>query len=168
MCGFADEPGVEAVNRGLVHRVENFGQVIVKFRLRHDTRGMSRAILSSDLCRDRGLVLDPTLEFFERQGDGLDILLSGVTHETDQRARVDSAGKECTNRDIGHEMMTHAVKEYLLDAELQIFIAGKRACDLRTAINVRNGKILLYLARADTINPKRRTRRQSSGFPDRS
>ena len=126
MCGFADEPGVEAVNRGLVHRVQNFGQVVLKLPLRHDPCGMSRAILSGDLCRDRGLVLDPTPEFFERKGDRLDILLSGITHQTDQRARVDSAGKKCANRDIGHEMMTHAVEERLPDAELLIFIAGRR------------------------------------------
>ena len=83
MRGFADEPGVEAVDRRLVHRIENFGQIVAKLLLRHDTRRMSRAILRRDLCRDRGLVLAPTAEFLESQGHRLDILLPGIAHQTD-------------------------------------------------------------------------------------
>ena len=164
MCGFADEPGVEPVNRGLVHCVQNLGQVVLKFPLRHDACGMSRPILASNFCRDWSLVLRPTSELFEGQGHGLDILLSGVTHETDQRSGVDSARKECANWDIRHEMMTHAVKECFPDAVLLIVIAGGRAYGLRAAVRIRNGKILLCLASADTINPERRTRRQSPDF----
>src|SRR5262249_24540289 len=74
--GFADEPRVEPVDCGLVHGLENFGQIVSKLSLRHKTRGMPRAILRRNLCRDRGLVIFPAAEFLESQGHRLDVLLT--------------------------------------------------------------------------------------------
>src|SRR5262249_16752675 len=61
-------------------------------------------------------------------------------------------------------MMTHAVEERLPGGGLQILVAYGRACGLRTAVRTGDGKILLCLASADTIYPKRRTCRQSTDF----
>src|SRR5262249_8370304 len=80
MRGFADEPCVESIDRRLVHRLENFGQIVAKFLLCHETRGMSRAILCRDLARDGGLVLIPAAKFLKRESHRLDILLPGIPH----------------------------------------------------------------------------------------
>src|SRR5262249_33436729 len=117
MRGFADEPRVESVDRRLVHRIEDFGQILAKLLLRYEASGMSRAILSRDLNRKRRLVLVPAAKFLESQGHRLDILLPGIAHQTNERAGVDSARQECTNRDIGDEMMAHAVQERFPDTE---------------------------------------------------
>src|SRR5262245_478888 len=61
-------------------------------------------------------------------------------------------------------MMTHAVEERLASGELQILVACERACSLTTPVHIGDGNILLWLVSANTIYPKRRTRRQSSDF----
>ena len=124
---FADEPGVETIDRGLVHRIENFRQIIAEFLLGHDTRGVSRPVLRRDLRRDRRLVLASPAKFFEGQRHRLDVLLSRIAHQTDQSAGVDSAGKECTDRNVGYEMVTHAVEERIASTELLIFVVCGRA-----------------------------------------
>ena len=53
---------------------------------------MARTIFRCDFLRDRRLVLAGTAEFLESQGDGLNILLPGITHQPDQSAGIDSAG----------------------------------------------------------------------------
>ena len=125
--GLADEPCVEPIDRGLVHGIENFRQVVAKLLLGHKTCDMSRAILRRNLLCYRRLILTPTAEFLKGQSHRLDILLPRIAHQTDEGAGVDSAGKECTNWDIGHKMMAHAVEERLAEADLQIFIVSRHA-----------------------------------------
>ena len=118
MRGFADEPSVEAIDRGLIHRVMNFGQVVAETpaRSRHAWYVGCR-IAPRSLPRS-GPRPRSTAKFLECQSHRLDVLLPSIAHQTDQRARIDSAGKKCANRDIGHEMMAHAVEKRLPDANL--------------------------------------------------
>src|SRR5262245_5795440 len=74
--GFADEPGVEPVDCRLVHRIENFGQIVSKLSLRYQTRSMPRAILPRDFRGDWGFIILRAAKFFESQGHRLDISLT--------------------------------------------------------------------------------------------
>ena len=129
---------------------------------------MSRAILRRDLRRDRGLVLAPTAEFLESQSHRLDILLPRIAHQTDEGAGVDSAGKECANRDIGHEMMAHAVEERLPDTELQILIACGRARGFRIGSTCRRWRNTALSRECRRDPPKASSPQAEHGFPDRS
>src|SRR5262249_2415933 len=130
----ADEPGIEAINRGLVHCIEDFGQVVPKLLLRHDTRGVSRAILGRNLLCNYRLILISTAEFFESQCHSLDILLPCITHEADQGTGVNSTREECADRHVGYKMMPDAVEQRFANGEPQILIVCGRARNLRAAI----------------------------------
>src|SRR5215210_6561918 len=49
--GLADEPGIDAIDRRLVHRVENLRQIGAKLHLRNDAHRMSGAISVCDHAR---------------------------------------------------------------------------------------------------------------------
>src|SRR5262249_24352333 len=71
---------------------------------------------------------------------------------------------ECANRNIGHEMMTHAVEERLPRTRLLIFAAYGRTRSLGPAVRIGDVKILLCLVSADAPHPKRRTCWQDTDF----
>src|SRR5262249_24465065 len=83
-CGFANEPFVEPVDLGLVHGFENSGQIVQELLLCNCACRVSRAILRSDFCGDRGLILAPAPKFFESKCYRLDVLLSRVAHEANK------------------------------------------------------------------------------------
>src|SRR6266851_4501290 len=126
-CRFAEEPSIEAINGRLVHGLENFGQIVAKLLLGHDTRRMSRAILRRNICSNRGLVLARPPKFFEGDSNRLDILLSDIAHQANESTGVNPAGKECANRHIGYEVMAHAIEECLPGDGAQIVISSGRS-----------------------------------------
>src|SRR5262245_20589398 len=80
---FADEPGVEAIDRRLIHCFENFWQIFAKLLLRHDPRRVSRPVARRYLRSDRGLILTPPAKLFEGHCHCLDLVLSRIAHQTD-------------------------------------------------------------------------------------
>jgi len=52
-----DEPGVDAVDGGLVHGVEYLGQFLLELLLGHIAGGVLRAVVLCDCFRQRGFVV---------------------------------------------------------------------------------------------------------------
>src|SRR5262245_35155605 len=125
---------------------------------------MPRAIARSHLGGEWRFIFIPTPEFVERESHGLDILLANVPHESDKRARVDSAGKKCTDRDSGDGRRADAVEQRLSNDELQLLRICGCSKTFRTTVRVGHREILFGLTRTDPVDPKRRARRQGAYF----
>src|SRR5262249_20578544 len=78
--GFADEPGVDAIDRGLIHRLENSWQILPEFLLGDDADCVFAVVMGGALRREGSLVFRLVPIFLVRERDGIDPLLAGTTH----------------------------------------------------------------------------------------
>src|SRR6185312_7799952 len=72
---------------------------------------MLRAIGARHLPRERRLVVCVAPKFLKGESDSLYIVLARIAHETDEGPRVDTGRQKRADRDVCHEMMSHAVKQ---------------------------------------------------------
>ena len=105
------EPRVDAVDRGLVHRLEDARQVGSELALRDPSRRVPRAEGARDLRGERRLVLVGGSQFVEGKRHGLDVAVAGIAHQADERARVDAGGQERADGHVRHEVVAHAVEK---------------------------------------------------------
>jgi hypothetical protein len=107
----ADEPGIDPVDRRLVHRVENSWQIGVEFRFRHGSGGVPAAVLCRQFARDRRLIRTRVAKLVIAQRDRVNVPLTEIAHQAEQGPRIDPGRQERTNRDISDEMMADAVEQ---------------------------------------------------------
>ena len=108
-CRFRDEPRVDAVDRGLVHGLENCREIVQELALSDTPHDVVRPIALGDQCGKRRLVLIRAAELLEGQRDGADVALARVPHQTEQRAGIDARRKKYAHLDIGKKMRAHAI-----------------------------------------------------------
>ena len=149
-----DEPGVDAVDGRLIHGGEDFRQIGAEFLVGHGADRVPGAILPSDHAGQRRFVVVPVAEFFvsERDGMDVDVIATHIAHHAEQRPGIDAGRKKYADRNVGDEMMAHAVEERRADARLGVARRGCRRT-LRFGEYLRKRKIAFGPMQAATIDP---------------
>lgn len=106
--GEADEVGVHAVGRRLIHRTQECGAFGVKIFARHPDGLVLRAVVPGDFLGQRHLVIGGATKLGEAQRDGAQspALLGRQPRE---RGRIQPGGEKHTDGHIGDQMVTHRV-----------------------------------------------------------
>ena len=113
-----DELGVDAVDGRLVHRSEDVRQVGAEILVRHDADRVIGAIVPRDHAGQRRFVLVPAAKFLEAQCDGVNIVVSRSRMRPSSAAES-SRTTEKADRNIGDQMVAHAVEQRRADARLR-------------------------------------------------
>lgn len=121
----ADEIGVDAVDGGLIHGVEEVFAVgdevgavdVLDFLLEVQVLG--------DLLGERDLVEGGLLHFVEAEGEGMDVFSGELGGEGCDGSGVAAGGEECGYRDVGAEMHGQRFEEDLMETG-EHFRAGAR------------------------------------------
>ena len=95
------------------------GRSSAKLLLAHAPHDVLRPITLGNLSRERSLVLSRALKLFERQRDGADLLLAGIAHQSEQRARVDARRQKNPHLDIRQKMRFDAIENGGANARLE-------------------------------------------------
>ena len=88
MRRLAHEPSVDAINRRLIHRLDDSRQVRSKLVLADDARRVPGRVEARDRLASGASSFARAAEFIECQRHGLDILLPGFAHQTDKGAGI--------------------------------------------------------------------------------
>jgi hypothetical protein len=132
----ADEPGIDAVDARLVHRIEDRIQILGEFGRGDGSDMVVDAITSRHIDCAGHFVVCGSGELAIRERAGADALLTAIAHQSDQCARIDSAGQKGANLDIGDKMMAHAVAHRRADvaiADESPACAGQRGRNIGVA-----------------------------------
>src|SRR5262249_1408925 len=91
--GFADEPGVDAIDRRLIHRLANSRQILPEFLLGDDADRVFAVVMGGAFRRERSLIFRLVPIFLIRERDGIDPLLAGIRNQTEEGAGINSGGR---------------------------------------------------------------------------
>lgn len=106
----ADQPGVKAVDAGLVHVLQRLGQVGGGLGVADPDGVLLGAVAGGDGFGVDHFILAGPAKAAEAEGDGLQGGAAVFGHQPDQRAGVDAGGQERADRDVGDLMSGHRVR----------------------------------------------------------
>ena len=83
---------------------------------------MLGAVALGHLRGERRLVVRRAAKLFECQGDGAHLVLTGISHQAQQRAQVDASREKSANFDIGDHMGADAVEHGIAHPRAQLSV----------------------------------------------
>ena len=160
MARLADEPGVDAIDRRLVHRCEDLRKILCEFALRDDAIDVPGAEAARNLVGKRRLVLGAASELLERERHGLDVLLARIPHQSDKGTGVDACREERADGDISHQMVAHAIEQRVTDSLQHVRASCSSSIGLRRVVDLGDREVPHGRMGADGIHTNYRPGRQ--------
>ena len=105
-----DEPSVDAVDRGLVHRLDDGGKILVEFALVDAPHDVPRSIALRHMTGELRFVLHRAAELVETKGDRSDLALAGIPHQAEKRTGIDTRGEKHPDLDVRQQMGADTVE----------------------------------------------------------
>ena len=120
---------LRAVRERLIEEVRNFRNEVECLPRRAEHLGVLRAEMTGDIA---SLCRFVETRVFESDGEGLHAARRARLHQCGDQRRVDAAGKERTERHVGHELPPYRIERQFLEGSRYLFLAAlervARAC----------------------------------------